>query len=784
MQGGAGAGAGRRVGNLPFDTTSFLGRRREISEVKRLLSVSRVVTITGPGGVGKTRLALRVARDVRRTVHDNVCYVELGELRDPVLLANTVAEKIGLHDRSGRAATDTIADHIGDSAQLLVLDNCEHLVDACAKLVDALTRACPRLTVLATSRQSLGLLAESRFPLAPLHIPDPDHVTSPDSIVQYDSVRLFVERAAAVVQRFHVTEANSAAVARICHDLEGIPLAIELAASRLRALSLDQLIERLAERYRLLGGVRGVPPRQRTLRALIDWSHELCTEDERHVWARVSVFSGSFELDAVEYVVAGDDVTPYDLVNIVDSLVDKSVLLREEADGTARFRMLEMMREYGEEKLAERGERYQARRCHRDWYERLSAQFAAEFIGPDEAIWVRRLRREHPNLRTALDFCAELPGEAVAGLRIATRLDDYWGIRGIYTELRHWLARTLPAAPGSAPERVAGLRMNAWYAVGQADIAEARRLLAEAAELNERLDIDVERAYLSQVSGLVALFTGDRDTAATRLEQSLAGLRAVRELRGELISMFFLGLTLGVRGQRDRGLALLEECVEKTARLGEVGWRSWTLWAVSQIEVPYGSLDRAEAAAKEALRLQQPLGIKLVAAFTLDTLAWIAERREQHTRAAELFGAASNLWHVVGASPNSYMGFETQHRRHTDLARQAMGDAAFVTAYERGRQMSTEEAIDHALEARQPTPSAPAPRGHEESVLTPREREIAGLVAEGLTNRAIAARLVISPRTADTHVEHILTKLNFTSRAQIATWIVTRDGPDSPDATV
>ena len=763
-------GARKRGGKLPSDATSFFGRRDEITELKRLLSAARVVTLTGPGGVGKTRLALRTAETVRRGFHNNVWFVELDELRDPSLLARTVADKLDLHDQSARPAIDIVIDGIKDGPLLLVLDNCEHLVDECAEFVTTLLRNCPELTVMATSRQSLGMLGENTFPVAPFQVPDPDDSLSPESIGHYDAVRLFAERASRVVQGFHIDTQNYRTIARICQDLDGIPLSIELTAARLRSLSLEQIVERLDERFRLLGGgPRAAPERQRTLRALIDWSYELCSEHERRVWARASVFSGSFGLDAIEHVAGNGDVEPSEVLDIVGSLVDKSLLIRDEGDTAVRYRILETIRDYGEQRLVEAGELLAIRRRHRDWYAQLGARFEAEFIGPDEVGWVHRLRLEHPNLRVALDFCAQQPGEAEVGLRLATRLEDYWAIRGLYTELRHWLNRTLPTAQPTH-ERVSGLRMNGWYAMLQGDIAVAQQLLTEANELNRELGDESEAAYLKTVSGAATLFTGQVSIAAKQLSEAVAGFRAAGVLRGELISLFLLGLARGLNAEAEAGLAVLNECIERSSQLGEVGWRSWAQWAVTQIEIPYGTLDRAEAAAKKALELQQMLEIRLGMALSIDTLACIAERRDHHTRAAELFGAASVLWHMVGASPGSYVGIDEHHRRHTELARRALGDAAYEAAYTRGSQLAIDQAVDLALETKraEAKPAEPTPA---ETPLTRREQQIAELVAEGLTNRDIAARLIISQRTAEAHVEHILTKLGFSSRTQIATWI-------------
>ncbi len=771
----AGSRVAERVGVLPADTTNFLGRRHELGEIKRLLPESRLVTLTGPGGVGKTRLALRAAQELQRAFHHRVWFVELAELRDPALLANTVADQLGVVDQSGRPAIEAIMDHLPSGPVLLVLDNCEHLVDACATFVDTLIRACPEVRVLATSRQSLGLLAERRYLVTPLPAPDPQRLRSVQRLTRYASVQLFVERATAVYPGFTLDETTADAVARICRDLDGIPLAIELAAVRLRSLSVGQIAERLGERYRLLShGVQQAPARQRTLQALIDWSYELCSPQERLAWARASVFSGSFDLDAVESIASGGDVATDDILDLVDSLVDKAVLLRDEGEDGVRYRMLETIREYGEAKLAALDERDVVRRRHRDWYAQLTTQFAAKWHGPDQIAWVRRLRRDHANLRLALEFCSTEPGEATVGLRMATQIDDYWGIRGLHTEARHWLDQTLPTA-GPSRERIAALRLDGWFSLLQGDIDRGTTLLAEAVDLADRLDDKVERAYLIHAQAMALVFLGDLEQAATMFTDTLERFRAAGELRGELFTLFMFGLTVGVKGDRERGLALLDECLEITSRLSEEFWRSYALWSIAFIEVLHGSVERAEQAGKDALGLQQPMENLLALAFTIDTLGWIAECRERHARAATLFGAAAAVWSAIGASPDNYVPFADPHHDHLDRARSALGGDDFQAAFDRGREMSLDDAISYALETKPEAQSAPAaaaaPAEAPASPLTRRERQIAELVAEGLSNRDIAARLVIAQRTAEAHVENILTKLGFTSRAQIAAWM-------------
>jgi non-specific serine/threonine protein kinase len=761
------------VGNLPADATSFVGRRRETSELKRLQSEHRLVTLTGPGGVGKTRLALRVAADVRRAFHDEVWFVDLAELREPDLVAETIADELDVREQSSRPVIDTVVDRLATGPLLLVLDNCEHLVDACAALVTILVQSCPELRILATSRQSLGLVSECTFPVPPFRVPDPDQIRSPVSVAHFDSVRLFLERATAVVPHFTVDSCNYRALARICHDLDGIPLAIELAVAKLRSLSLEQLADRLRERHTLLGnGRRGLPPRHRTLRALIDWSYELCSTAERRVWACASVFSGSFDLEAAEHVAADGELPREEVLELVDALVDKSIFLSEEAATGIRYRMLDATREYGVEKLVAEGRHEAVRRRHREWFAHLAMRFGAEWIGPDEAAWNTRLHQDYPNLRVALDYCARADGEAGVGLRMAIRLVDYWTLRGSLTEGRMWLDRLLTRVPGVSRERLAGLVLNAWFAIHQGDLATSRTCLAEAAELAGQVGNDEQEGYLAHVSGLAALVSADLNQAVGLFGEACERFQRSGILRGELFALFMYGLTVGHNGEPDRGRALLDTCIEKTGRTGDIFWRSYALWARSSIDVLDGEFGSAEQSCKEALRLEQVLADKSAMAFTMEVLAWSAQGRGHHARAATLFGSAGAAWEAIGGSPELYATLNDLHHRHLARARAGLGDGGFEQAFKHGYGLSTAEAIDFALET-EPPQVEPQRSDAEKHLLTRREFEIAQLVAEGMTNRDIATRLVISPRTAEGHVEKILTKLGFTSRTQIAAWMTT-----------
>lgn len=767
--------------------TSFVGRRDEIGVVKRKLAAARCVTLTGAGGVGKTRLALKVTSGVHRTFHDQVCFIELGQLREATLLPSVVADALGLRDQSSRPALDMIVDHLRDRELLLLLDNCEHLIDEVAELVNVLLPACPGLHVIATSRQSLGIPGESVFAVPPLPVPPlpgdgSARSPSPDSLRQYDSVQLFLDRATAVLPDYQLTTADAAALARLCRHLDGIPLALELAAVAMRSRSLAHIETRLSNGQSLSARARGVPERHQALRNLIDWSYDLCTDQERLAWARTSVFTGTFDLETVEGVTGDGALHETEVLDLVDSLVDKSILLREEHQGTVRYRLLEIFREYGQEKLVAAGQQEPVRRRLRDWYAGLVERFSAEWMGPDQVTWIDRVTRDHANLRAALDFCAVQPGEEKTGLRMAVQLHEYWSVRGFHTEARYWLDRLLPAVPEATPERLSALRLDGWFALMQGDVDAVQAFHGEAAELAQQLGAVAESAHLAHARGMCSLVADDFDGAETLFREALSLFRTAEDRRGESLTLFHLGVTMGINGKRERGLAALAEAVATSMRFGEVYWRSWALWGTAEVEALHGGLDRAEQAGKSALRLLRSLDNRFTMAFTLDTLGSIAALRDQHTRAATLFGCAAAVWQAIGTSADNFGRVGTEHHQHVNRARRELGNDAYDRAFERGSSLATDSAIDYALESCPKTghkrgkparadKTPPAEHGDEGS-LTRRERQIAELVAQGYTNKAIAKRLFISQRTAEAHVENILVKRGFTSRTQVAAWVI------------
>ncbi|MFI6366340.1 protein kinase [Nocardia sp. NPDC050630] len=755
--------------SLPLELTSFVGRRVELTEAKSLLASWRLVTLTGIGGVGKTRLALRVATGVRRDFTDGVWLVELSELHDGGLLPGVIAAAVGLRPR-GQSVLDVLIEYLAPKQLLLVLDNCEQIVDAAAKVADTLLRACPGLRILATSREPLGIGGESALRVRPLAVPDPDREPSLRGAPRYDAVTLFVERAAAAVPGFALTEDNLATVAEICRHLDGLPLAIELAAARLRALSPEQILQRLTDRYALLTrGSRNAPSRQQTLRWCIDWSYSLCTPAEQAVWVQLSVFAGSFELDAAEQVCR-DDLGAEDLLNVLTALVDKSILIREESDSVVRFRLLETVRDYGRDKLDEAGEYLELRRRHRDWYRQLAEDAEGDWISPRQLDWIARLDREQPNLREALDFClTDTRAGSDAALSFAAALQLFWFSRSQLGEARHWLDRALASAPATAtPARAKALWRASLVTESQDDLPAASALVRQARALAEQTEHPIVHAFANLTQGLHAVRIADAARACAPLEAALETFDAQGDVYGQVWALLGLGWVHALREDSAPAFSYFEKALAIIESHGEAVHRSIALWGAAVAALLRGDRDRALGLLRQQLQLARRQKDLLLAALALEALAWIVGIEGSARRAAVLLGAAHALAQAIGGSAILFPDLAVHHEDCERAVRRTLGQRSFEAAYREGVALDLDAATDYAL-GEQPKATAVGP-----AELTRREQEVADLVADGLTNRAIATRLSISLRTAEGHIEHILTKLGFTSRAQIAAWVAER----------
>ncbi len=686
----ASVGSHRTLSNLPVELTSFVGRHAELAELKKLLTTSPLVTVAGIGGVGKTRLALRAAAEAVGDFPDGVRLVELGELRDGSLLVDVVAAGMGLRDQSARPLREVLVEYLSSRKLLLVLDNCEQVVDAAAELAESLLRACPDLRILATSREALGIGGESVMRLSPLAFAGPD---AEPGLPEYDAVALFAERAAAAVPGFELTEDNKVTVSRLCARLDGLPLAIELAAARLRAMSPEQLLERLADRYTLLArGSRRAPSRQQTLRWSIGWSYDLCTPAEQQLWGRLSVFAGSFELEAAEDI-CGDGLAPEDLLDLLSSLVDKSIVIRTESNGVVRFRLLETLRDYGWEQIKQTGEDAEMRRRHLAWYQRLLRNAAAEWFSSWQLDWNHRLECELPNLREALEFA--LSGAGEEGLEMASALQPFWLARGMLGEGRRWFDRALSREPRTPTVgRARALYRATVLAELQGEPQVGTALAAEGRVLAEQIADPLVHSMVAYTDGWAALMRSDFDRARTCLE---AAIDTDRDPVLKASALLLLGWTHELNGDCGTALGWLQQALALAESHGESVFRSYALRAIGITQWRLGEPDRATQTLREGIRLAQLVNDPRNVAACLEALAWIAGDQLNPRRAVVLMAAAERLVQAVGSSAAVFPHLAVFHEECERRAREALDAAEFDAAREKGSSLRFGDAVSYAL---------------------------------------------------------------------------------------
>jgi predicted ATPase/DNA-binding NarL/FixJ family response regulator len=768
-------GSGGPRGRLRGELTEFVGRRAELAAVRQALGSARLVTLTGPGGIGKTRLAVEAASGARRAFGDGAWLAELGGLRDPSLLVPEVARSLGLYDRSARWAVAALSDYLAGRQVLLVLDQCEHLADGCAVMADALLRGCPGLRIVATSRHVLGVAGEVTVPVPPMPVPP---MTVPEGcpaqgaadLLQYESVRLFADRAAAVQPGFTLDAASGPAVAGVCRRLDGIPLAIELAAVRLRSLSPGQILSRLDSRFPLLsGGGPADQPHHRTLQAALEWSYDLLTEAEQSMWRRVSVFAGSFDLDAAEAVCAVGRVAPGEIVDLVDALVAKSILLRSGHDA-ARYRLLDTIGEFGQRKVRGRGNEHQLRLRHFRWYAALAAR--QEAFGPHRVRWIAALDTDHENLRAALEFSLAEPSEVAAGAEMACDLWRYWETHGHLTEGRRILAlalEKLDRRAGGAPDKhSAAIRPRALWVAGflvqlQGDIPGARALLETALSAARQAGDAGAAAWASSFLGWDLYLLGDPEQGHALAQAALRLHCEAGDQAGVVIALMQIGYMHVCAGEARPAADWFDECARTCESSGNAWYYGYAQWGLGVAALLSADHDRAQALQCAALRTMRHMDDPMGVVLCLDALAWVA-------RALTLLAAAETAWAAIPAAPA--VPLTRHHDAALAAARKALPGGAYRAALGTGAAMSQAEAIAFALGESVPPASRPdgAGAGPSTGRLTRREREVAALVARGLSNSQIAAELVISARTVETHVQHIMDKLGFGTRAQIAAW--------------
>ena len=820
-------GAGEH--NLPASSTSFVGREDEIAEARRMLSVTRLLTLTGAGGSGKTRLAVETARGLARTYPDGVWLAKLAPLSEPGLVPQAVARALETSEQPGRPLLDTLIEALRGKELLLVMDNCEHLIQASSSLAEALLSSCPRLRILATSREPLAVGGEAVRQVGSLSLPETTNGgSSAEDLMGCEAVRLFVERARTTVPDFEVTQENAGAVVRVCRRLDGIPLAIELAASQIGDLTVEQVAGKLEGSLDLLqSSSRTVEPKQQTLRATLDWSHRLLGEDESTLLGRLSIFAGGWTLEAAETVCSGSGIEQYDVLDLLGGLVDKSLVAAGAASEVAvRFRMLEPIRQYAREKLEESGETDEVQNRHAAFCLALAEEATPELAGLQQGLWVERLEEEHDNLREALSWTLER-GEGELALRFGRALWRLWYNRGFLSEGVRWLERVIASGePEASPVRVNVLEGMGSMTQAQGDTERAEAAYEEMLELSQELDDKENVATALNSLGTLALAHGDNKRARGRLEENLAVLRHLEEegstdttlkrfhtlnllgvlainvennyvwatelLQESLVlaqeagdthralqALCNLGYAAMMQGDYE-GVTTLSEEVLTTARdleRGSIGIISETLINLGLASLQRGYHKQAGASFKEALAVSEEAGIKSSIINALEGIASLAGALGEDTRAAHLWGTAEAARDVTGiALPPPERAL---HKPYLAAARSRLGERKWEEMLAEGQMISLEEASEYALsEEKTAPPTAPVLErpltGESISKLTRREEDVAALVALGLTNYEISTRLSISERTAGNHVGRILKKLGLSSRAQIASWATER----------
>jgi predicted ATPase/DNA-binding CsgD family transcriptional regulator len=766
--------------NLPFQLTSLIGREKEISEVGRLLvERTRLLTLTGPGGSGKTRLALAVAADLVGRFDDGVWLIELAPLSDQDLVPQAIASVLGVRETPGTALADSLCAYLTARDTLLILDNCEHLIEACADLAGTLLRSCSDLRILATSREALGVPGEALFAVPPLSLPDPRRLPAVEVLPRYEAAGLFVERARAVRPGFALTEGNAMPVAQVCHRLDGIPLAIELAAARVKVLSVEQISSRLEDSFALLtGGGRPSLIHHGTLRATMEWSHDLLSWEERVLFRRLSVFAGGFTLEAAEGVCAGEGLEKGEVLDLLTCLVDKSLVLVMEGEGEAHYRLLETVRQYGWEKLQGSGEAEEVRRRHAAWFLALAVEAGPLMMGRDQVGWLDRMWREQYNFRAAMRFFLDRK-DADRAICLTWAFWRYWWVTGLQGEARRWMEEVLERGDVPGDDVYPARRAQAnliigTYAWSEGDLASALPALEEGLRLSQKTRDARAQAIALMLLGLVDVAERNGKRSRERFEESLRLFRISGESEkwGEAHTLAYLGLAPLLNGEPEPARRCFEEGLAAAHAAGDRIAAHQALYKLGLLALTERDLDRANEYFREGLSLADEVRDVINAPYFVKGLGQVAGLRGQAAFAIRLLGAAETALRATGSAPYRYIPDQALQDRIFAAARDALGEAAFDEGWRRGQSMTLEQAVEYALDQPPPTPVSPA---GEESAASPttypaglsaREVEVLRLVAKGLTNARVARELFISPRTVNAHLNSIYGKLGFNSRVE------------------
>ena len=751
--------------NLPLQVTSFIGRERELAEIKRLLGDARLLTLLGMGGLGKTRLSLQVAADALEKYPDGVWFVDLAPIKDPSLVPNAAAQVLGVREEPGKTLTQTLCEHVKDHKLLMVLDNCEHLVTACANLADAMLQGTPGVRILATSREALHIRGEQTYPVLPLAAPD--RKAGVEVLLRSEAVQLFVERAQLQRPNFALTERDAPAVAEICARLDGIPLALELAAARMRSLSIGEINSRLHDRFKLLtGGSRVALERQQTLRALVSWSYDLLQEQEQMLLDRLSVFAGGFDLQAAEAVCSAEPLVPDDVIDLLASLVEKSLVMVDQDDGTSRYGLLETIREFAREhltkrydmlgtvrefaheRLVDRNDLAATAARHCEYYLGMAKTARAGLQGPEQAEWMRRLEAELDNLRAAIALALAGGVDPVIAVKFEVALIQFRRLRGYSAEARNNVraALGLPGIREQGVARAHALYVGGVLATNQSDYAEASSMLAECLEIRRGLGNPRETA--ATLSMLVELHMQQDDLAKARSheEEAIGIFRELGHRDGEAIGLLNLGEISVRQGDHSSARELFEQCLAIALSIGHQELESECERNLGELELAAGNLESAHARFARSLQICEDAEDKRGEAISLwrlaKTEALAGDYESAHGRLAEALpalrafemnsevldcledyaqqllqtgqaeaavrayaaAAAVRDTHVLPRSTRREG--ERVRRMNLEAARTALGEPAFTSAWSTGRTSSLEQAIERALAAAKGSPVA------------------------------------------------------------------------------
>ena len=684
--------------NLPASLSSFIGREQAQARVHELLAAHRLVTLVGAGGVGKTRLAMAVAEGILSDYPDGVRLVELASLADPGLVPGTVAQALGLREEPGRPVMETLSEHCGEKRMVLVLDNCEHLLSACTALAGTLLRAAPELRILATSREALGVAGEHRYRVPPLSVPDPEHLPSPELAGSYEAVRLFVARAQERRDTFTLTSANARVVAEICARLDGIPLAIELAAARVASVSVETIAARLDDRFRLLTtGSDDLPTRQRTLKAALDWSWDLLDARERTLLGRFSVFAGGWTLEAATVVAAGQTLDYWAVVDGLDRLVNRSLVFMDDTpEGGVRYRLQESVRQHAGERLAAAEEEIPTRDGHLSYFLSLAEQAVKAFRGPDLGTWLDRLEIEHDNLRAALSW-AKSQARGEEGLRLAAALAPFWEFRGYIAEGRRRLEEMLAAFRGSPSVRARALNAVGILVMRSGEIPASLPLYEESLALRRDLHDTLGMAVSLSNIGSAHVELGEYEQAEPAYAEALEYYRALGDHSG--VSTMFNNLAVVARelGQYERAGTLANDSLALRREQGDLRGVAEATNNLAQAAAMQGRYVEATALFKEGLQLSREVGDMLRLFEALEGLAWAAAALGQPLWGARQGGAAEAERERLGLLPGiPDRGFRD---RAIQTMRMALGEEAVAAAWAEGRNVTLAEAIARALKS-------------------------------------------------------------------------------------